>query len=136
MLSNATQGGRIRALDQARLFAPPRFRGLDEQMKVFELNELTMQRFKVERVKVALRSFSKDFVFIPIDFTREKLEAKPVPSLYDGNLETLFIWEVSPGTLEQRQSMKPWLSWPVIRAMVHLLFWTTCSNRLLMALLA
>ncbi len=105
-------------------------------MKVFELNELSMQRFKVARVKVALRSFSKDFVFIPIDFTREKLEAKPVPSLYDGNLETLIISEVSLRTLEQMQWMKPWLSRPVIRAMVHLLFWTNCSNRSLMRLLA
>lgn len=66
---------------------------LEEQVKVIELDDLATLKFKVARVKIALKSFPKNLVYVPVDFTREKLEAKLVPRFYDRNLKTLFIWE-------------------------------------------
>jgi methyltransferase (TIGR00027 family) len=70
-----------------------RLHELEEQVRVFELDHLATLKFKVARVKIALRSFPKNLVYIPIDFTTEKLEAKLPQRLYDRNLKTLFIWE-------------------------------------------
>jgi methyltransferase (TIGR00027 family) len=70
-----------------------RLHELGEQVKVSELDDLATLKFKVARVKIALGSFPKNIVYVPIDFSSEKLEAKLVQRFYDRNLKTLFIWE-------------------------------------------
>lgn len=70
-----------------------RLHGLEEQMKVFELDDLATQKFKIAKVKIALRSFPKNIVYVAIDFDREKLETKLTQRIYDRSLKTLFIWE-------------------------------------------
>lgn len=70
-----------------------RLHELEEQVKVFELDHLATLKFKVAKVKIALKSFPRNLVYVPIDFTVDRLEAKLVPKIYDRNLRTLFIWE-------------------------------------------
>lgn len=70
-----------------------RFHELEGRVQVFEVDHLATLKFKVARVRIALKSFPKNLVYIPIDFATEKLEARLVQGLYDRNLRTLFIWE-------------------------------------------
>jgi methyltransferase (TIGR00027 family) len=70
-----------------------RLHELEEQVKVIELDHLATLKFKVAKVKIALKSFPKNLAYVPIDFSVDSLEAKLVPKIYDRNLRTLFIWE-------------------------------------------
>jgi len=70
-----------------------RLRELQEQVRVLEIDHLTTLKFKVAKVRIALKSFPKNLIYVPIDFAVESLEAKLVPKIYDRNLRTLFIWE-------------------------------------------
>jgi len=70
-----------------------RLRELQEQVKVLEIDHLTTLKFKVAKVRIALKSFPKNLVYVPIDFAVESLEARLIPKIYDRNLRTLFIWE-------------------------------------------
>jgi methyltransferase (TIGR00027 family) len=70
-----------------------RLHELGEQVRVLEIDHLTTLKFKVAKVRIALKSFPKNLVYVPIDFTVDSLEAKLVPKIYDRNLRTLFIWE-------------------------------------------
>jgi len=83
-----------------------RIHGLEGLVKVFELDDLATLKFKVARVKIALKSFPKNLVYMPIDFNRETLESRLVPKLYDRNLKSTFIWEgvtmyLTPGAVDQ-----------------------------------
>ena len=70
-----------------------RLHELEQLVKVLELDHLGTLKFKVAKVKIALKWFPKNLVYVPIDFTVDRLEAKLVPEIYDRNLRTLFIWE-------------------------------------------
>jgi len=74
-----------------------RLHELEEHVKVIELDHVATLKYKVAKVKIALKTFPvksiKNLVYIAIDFTRERLEAKLVQKFYDRNLKTLFIWE-------------------------------------------
>ena len=71
-----------------------RFHELEEQLRFFELDDLATLKFKVARARIALRrSMPRNLVYVPIDFTVDRLEAKLIPKIYDRNLKTLFIWE-------------------------------------------
>jgi methyltransferase (TIGR00027 family) len=73
-----------------RAYRIPRPEG---KVRVFELDDVATLKLKVARVKIALRSFPKNIVFVPIDFNREKLEERLFQSGYNKNLKTFFIWE-------------------------------------------
>jgi methyltransferase (TIGR00027 family) len=64
-----------------------------EEVRIFELDHVASLKFKVARVRIALKSLPKNLVYVPIDFAAEKLEAKLVQRIYDRSLKTLFIWE-------------------------------------------
>ena len=70
-----------------------RFHELEEQARVFELDGLATLKFKFVRIRIALKPLPQNVVFVPIDFTNQKLEEKLLPRIYDRNLKTLFIWE-------------------------------------------
>lgn len=70
-----------------------RFQELEGRVKVFEVDHLATLKFKVARVRIALKSFPKNLVYIPIDFASERLEDRLIQGRYDRSLRTLFIWE-------------------------------------------
>jgi len=70
-----------------------RFHELEQQAKVFELDDIATLRFKFGRVRIALKPLPQNVIFVPIDFTKQKLDDKLPPRIYDRSLKTLFIWE-------------------------------------------
>ena len=70
-----------------------RFDALKGKIKVFEVDDAATQARKVERLRKILGSLPDNVVYVPIDFTREKLGPTLFESGYDANLKTLFIWE-------------------------------------------
>jgi methyltransferase (TIGR00027 family) len=64
-----------------------------EGVKVFELDQLYAQRFKIWTVSKTVGSFPKNLTYVHIDFAREKLEVNLPSSGYQANLKTLFICE-------------------------------------------
>lgn len=70
-----------------------RFSELQKQAKVFELDDMATLKFKFARVRIAVKPLPQNVVFVPIDFTHQKLEDKLPPRIYDRSLKTMFIWE-------------------------------------------
>jgi len=70
-----------------------RIEGLQEKVKVFEVDHPSTQNLKTRRLKRLLGSLPGYVVYVPIDFSKEKLDGSLLGSGYDRNLKTLFIWE-------------------------------------------
>jgi methyltransferase (TIGR00027 family) len=70
-----------------------RFNELKGKVKVLEVDHPATQRLKIERLKKVFMSPPDHVVYVPIDFSKEKLEKRLYESGYDENLRTLFIWE-------------------------------------------
>jgi methyltransferase (TIGR00027 family) len=70
-----------------------RLQEIEELVKVLEVDHLSTLKFKVAKVRIAIRSFPRNLVYVPIDFSVHRLEAKLAPEIYDRALRTLFIWE-------------------------------------------
>jgi methyltransferase (TIGR00027 family) len=70
-----------------------RFHELGEQVKVFELDDLTTLKFKSARLRIVLKSPPPNVVFVPIDLINQKLEDKLHSRIYDRTLKTLFVLE-------------------------------------------
>ena len=48
---------------------------------------------KIERLKKPLGALPDHVVYVPVDFSKEKLDKRLLESAYDRNSKTLFIWE-------------------------------------------
>jgi len=70
-----------------------RIEGLKETLKVFEIDHPATQEAKTKRLKRLLGSLPGHVVYVPIDFSKEKLDGRLLESGYDRNSKTLFIWE-------------------------------------------
>jgi len=70
-----------------------RIEGLKGKVKVFEVDHPTTQKVKVKRLKRLIGSLPGHVVYVPIDFSKEKLDGRLFESGYDRNSKTLFIWE-------------------------------------------
>jgi len=70
-----------------------RFDALKGKVKVFEVDDAATQERKVEKLKKIIDSLPDNVVYVPIDFTREKLGPRLFESGYDAKIKTLFIWE-------------------------------------------
>ena len=70
-----------------------RIEGLKGKVKVFEVDHPTTQRVKVEKVKKIFGSLPDHVVYVPVDFSKQKLDRRLLESGYDRNSKTLFIWE-------------------------------------------
>jgi len=70
-----------------------RFDALKRRVKVFEVDDAATQARKMEKLKKIFGSLPDNVVYVPIDFTRDKLGSRLFESGYDANLKTLFIWE-------------------------------------------
>lgn len=62
-------------------------------LKVFEVDHPATQRVKKEKLRKILGELPAHVVYVPIDFTRDTLEARLVDCGYDERLKTLFIWQ-------------------------------------------
>ncbi|MBM4445552.1 MAG: SAM-dependent methyltransferase [Chloroflexi bacterium] len=72
---------------------PYRFEELKSRVTVFEVDHAATQEVKRRRVQRLLGHLPDGVVFVPIDFEKERLDAKLFASGYDRNLKTFFIWE-------------------------------------------
>jgi methyltransferase (TIGR00027 family) len=70
-----------------------RFRQLLRNVKVFEVDFGPTQEFKRRRVRDVLGEPPSNVIFVPIDFTRQKLGAVLRRAGYRTDRRTLFIWE-------------------------------------------
>ena len=70
-----------------------RIEGLKGKVKVFEVDHPATQMRKIERLKKLLGALADHVVYVPIDFSKEKLDGRLLESGYDRNSKTLFIWE-------------------------------------------
>ncbi len=72
---------------------PYRFEELKGRVTVFEVDHPATQEVKRRRVQRLLGLLPGGVVFVPVDFERERLDAKLFTNGYDRNLKTFFIWE-------------------------------------------
>ena len=70
-----------------------RIEGLRGKVKVFEVDHPVTQEAKMKRLKRLLGSLPGHVVYVPVDFSKEKLDGRLLESGYDRNSKTLFIWE-------------------------------------------
>ena len=70
-----------------------RIEGLKENVKVFEVDHLNTQSFKIEKVKEIFGSIPDHVIYVPVDFDTQKLDQRLLESGYDGSKKTLFIME-------------------------------------------
>jgi len=72
---------------------PYRFEELKGRVTVFEVDHPATQDVKRRRVRRLLGHPPDGVVFVPIDFERERLDARLSANGYDRRLKTFFIWE-------------------------------------------
>ena len=70
-----------------------RFDEMRRGIKVFEVDHPDTQMLKIEKVNRIFGRLPDHVVYVPIDFSKEKLEQKLFEGGYQRNLKTLFIWE-------------------------------------------
>ena len=70
-----------------------RIEGLQGKVKVFEVDHPATQKVKIKRLERLLGSLPGHVVYVPVDFSKEKLDGRLLESGYDRNSKTLFIWE-------------------------------------------
>ena len=70
-----------------------RIEGLKETVKVFEIDHPATQKVKMKRLERLLGSLPGHVVYVPVDFSKEKLDKRLFESGYDRNAKALFIWE-------------------------------------------
>lgn len=70
-----------------------RFQESIGKVKVFEIDHPATQRVKIKKVEKTFGSLPKHCVYVPVDFDRDRLDARMVESGYAPSLKTLFIWE-------------------------------------------
>ncbi len=72
---------------------PYRFSEMKGRVKVFELDQPSTQKVKIDRLKVILGSIPEHVVYVPIDFDKETISDRLYASGFKRDLKTLFIWE-------------------------------------------
>jgi methyltransferase (TIGR00027 family) len=72
---------------------PYRFPQLKEKVKVFELDQPTTQKVKIEKIKGIFGSTPDHVVYVPIDFESQDMPERLRTSGFATHLKTLFIWE-------------------------------------------
>lgn len=70
-----------------------RIRGLEEKVKVFELDHPNTQNFKKEKIREIFGTLPDHVTYVPIDFETQKLGQILLENGYDKSLQTLFIME-------------------------------------------
>lgn len=70
-----------------------RIEGLDEKVKVFEVDHPNTQNFKKEKIIEIFRSLPDHVTYVPIDFETQKLGQMLFENGYNESLKTLFIME-------------------------------------------
>jgi len=70
-----------------------RIDGLKGKVKVFEVDHPATQKVKIKRLERLLGPLPGHVVYVPVDFSKEKLDGRLLESGYDRNSKTLFIWE-------------------------------------------
>lgn len=70
-----------------------RFPELMGKVKVFEVDHPATQQDKLARLKLIFGSVPAHVNFVPVDFTRERLEDRLRDCGYDPSCKTLFIWQ-------------------------------------------
>jgi methyltransferase (TIGR00027 family) len=70
-----------------------RMRDLLKDVTVFEVDYGPTQEYKKQRVREILGSLPSNVVYVPIDFTREKLNDVLTKAGYRNNRLTFFVWE-------------------------------------------
>jgi methyltransferase (TIGR00027 family) len=70
-----------------------RIGGLEENVRVFEVDHPSTQRIKIERLRRALGSLPRHVTYVPVDFESETLSRRLPESGYKSDMKTLFIWE-------------------------------------------
>jgi len=70
-----------------------RIEGLRGKVKVYEIDHPATQEAKTKRLKRLLGSLPGHVVYVPVDFSKDKLDGRLLESGYDRNSKTLFIWE-------------------------------------------
>ena len=70
-----------------------RIEGLKENVKVFEVDHLNTQSFKIQKVKEIFGSVLDHVVYVPVDFDTQKLGERLLESGYSKFKKTLFIME-------------------------------------------
>ncbi len=70
-----------------------RIRGLDNMVKVFEVDHPHTQNFKKEKIIEIFGSLPDHVTYVPIDFETQKLNQMLFEKGYDESLKTLFIME-------------------------------------------
>jgi len=70
-----------------------RIEGLDEKVKVFEVDHPNTQNFKKEKIIEIFGSLPDHVTYVPIDFETQKLDIILFKNGYNKSLKTLFIME-------------------------------------------
>lgn len=70
-----------------------RIEGLDEKVKVFEVDHPNTQNFKKEKIIEIFRSLPDHVTYVPIDFETQQLGQMLFENGYNESLKTLFIME-------------------------------------------
>jgi len=70
-----------------------RIEGLDENVKVFEVDHPNTQNFKKEKIIEIFRSLPDHVTYVPIDFETQKLGPVLFENGYNKSVKTLFIME-------------------------------------------
>ncbi|MGR9086141.1 MAG: SAM-dependent methyltransferase [Gammaproteobacteria bacterium] len=70
-----------------------RIEGLEQNVKVFEVDHPSTQNAKKKKLVGLFGSLPSHVAYVSVDFDRESFAEKLFANGYDGTLKTLFIWE-------------------------------------------